>query len=157
MSFAMSFAIDHPGGEIRFERGQNTPVFTNELWRTTCFEAFVQPDGGAGYFEFNFATSGAWAAYRFAGYRAGMTPLAERCDPHVVVRAHPGELRVEIEAGVRSVEEDPLRGDWRVGVSAIIEDARGGKSYWALAHPGGAPDFHHSDCFALRLPPKSRA
>jgi hypothetical protein len=40
----------------------------------------------------------------------------------------------------------------RLGLSAVIEEANGRKSYWALAHPPGKPDFHHSDCFVLELP-----
>jgi hypothetical protein len=40
---------------------------------------------------------------------------------------------------------------WRLGLAAITEDTRGGKSYWALAHPSGKPDFHHFDCFAHEL------
>jgi hypothetical protein len=35
----------------------------------------------------------------------------------------------------------------RLGLSALIEDSDGGKSFWALAHPPGAPDFHHADNF----------
>jgi hypothetical protein len=30
----------------------------------------------------------------------------------------------------------------------------GTKSYWALAHPQGKPDFHHVDSFALTLAPE---
>ena len=41
---------------------------------------------------------------------------------------------------------------WRLGLSAVIEETSGRKSYWALAHPPGKADFHHSDCFALELP-----
>jgi hypothetical protein len=41
---------------------------------------------------------------------------------------------------------------WRLGLSAVIEEAGGRQSYWALAHPQGRPDFHHSDCFALEVP-----
>jgi hypothetical protein len=33
----------------------------------------------------------------------------------------------------------------------VIEEAGGGISYWALAHPPGRPDFHHADGFALEL------
>ena len=47
----------------------------DELWKTTCFEAFIQADGDLSYAEFNFAPSTAWAAYRFASYRADMLPL----------------------------------------------------------------------------------
>jgi len=42
-----------------------------------------------------------------------------------------------------------------VGISAVIEELDGTKSYWALAHPPGAPDFHHPTCFAATLPPPS--
>jgi len=39
----------------------------------------------------------------------------------------------------------------RIGLSAVIEETDGTKSYWALRHPPGKPDFHHPDCFALTL------
>jgi hypothetical protein len=49
-----------------------------------------------------------------------------------------------------AVEADP---QWRLGLSAVLEEKDGAKSYWALAHPpGDQPDFHHPDCFAARLP-----
>ena len=39
-----------------------------------------------------------------------------------------------------------------MGLSAIIEETDGTKSYWALAHPPGEePDFHDPACFALEL------
>lgn len=41
----------------------------------------------------------------------------------------------------------------QIGLSAVIEEMDGTKSYWALAHPAGKPDFHHPDCFTLELPP----
>jgi hypothetical protein len=42
---------------------------------------------------------------------------------------------------------------WRLGLSALIEETSGRKSYWALAHPPGKPDFHHADCFAHEFLP----
>jgi hypothetical protein len=56
--------------------------------------------------------------------------------------------------------EDPgfgASGSWVAGISAIIEEADGTKSHWALAHPPGEPDFHHPDCFVLDLPPPASA
>lgn len=38
-----------------------------------------------------------------------------------------------------------------LGLSAVIEEADGTKSYWALAHPAGKPDFHAAESFALTL------
>ena len=111
------------------------PARTDELWRTTCFEAFVRPDGGEAYCEFNLAPSGAWAAYRFGGYRAGMAPL-ETVAPAVafVVTDTGCELAAALEL--------PAAGPVRLGLSAVIEERGGRKSYWALAHAGERPDFH---------------
>lgn len=56
--------------------------------------------------------------------------------------------------------EDPAfggPGPWVAAISAVIEEADGTKSYWALAHPPGEPDFHHPDCFVLDLPPPDSA
>ncbi len=36
-------------------------------------------------------------------------------------------------------------------ITAVIEEADGTKSYWALAHPAEKPDFHHPDGFVLEL------
>jgi hypothetical protein len=42
---------------------------------------------------------------------------------------------------------------WHLGLSAILEERDGTKSYWAIAHPDGEkPDFHDPACFAARLP-----
>lgn len=113
---------------------------TDGLWKATCFEAFVRGSGG-GYREFNLSPSGAWAAYRFDGYRAGMAPAEMAAGPGIVFRA--GELSASLDLG---------EGPWRLGLSAVIEAADGTVSYWALAHPAGKPDFHHADCFAAELP-----
>ena len=43
----------------------------DELWKHTCFEAFIVARGEE-YFELNFSPSTEWAAYDFDGYRAGM-------------------------------------------------------------------------------------
>ena len=50
---------------------------TDGLWRHTCFEAFICRRATGEYWEYNFSPSGAWAAYQFSGYRAGMQPLAQ--------------------------------------------------------------------------------
>ena len=39
-----------------------------------------------------------------------------------------------------------------MGLSAVIEEQGGVKSYWALAHPDAKPDFHAPACFAATLP-----
>src|SRR6516165_3915475 len=57
---------------------------TDELWRHTCFEAFICGPGSA-YYEFNFAPSTQWAAYQFSGYRRGMRVATEIKTPRIAV------------------------------------------------------------------------
>ena len=129
----------------------------DELWRHTCFEAFVRRSPDAAYYEFNFAPSTQWAAYRFSGYRSGMRVAdeIERAADRSAIE--PESLHVAGLAGrwigCRACHAGAR---WRLGLSAVIEDTSGRKSYWALAHPPGKPDFHHADCFAHELSPASR-
>ena len=43
----------------------------DDLWTTTCFEAFLAAPGGQRYWEVNLAPNGDWAVYRFDRYRSG--------------------------------------------------------------------------------------
>jgi hypothetical protein len=47
--------------------------------------------------------------------------------------------------------------DLRAGLSAVIATKSGNISYWAAAHSAGKPDFHHKDCFAVKLEARSAA
>ena len=121
------------------------PARVDELWRTTCFEAFLRSSSGAGYEEWNFAPSGDWAAYHFADYREGMVAAAVEPGPYVRFEDNLTWWGVGATIAVPSDERFAL------GLSAVIEEADGTKSYWALSHPAGSPDFHQADCFTARL------
>ncbi len=121
---------------------------TDELWRHTCFEVFVRPLPGEAYYEFNFAPSTQWAAYRFDGYRSGMRVATEIDAPRIDVQAAPGHYALQAALDLSRLPRDAA---WRLGLAAVIEETGGRKSYWALANPPGQPDFHHSDCFACEF------
>jgi hypothetical protein len=127
-------------------------VTGDQLWRHTCFEAFVRASPGAAYYEFNFAPSMQWAAYRFSDYRSGMSVASEISAPRVEAQST-GEC-YELQASLELDRLPDLPSDtvWHLGLSVVIEKTSGRKSYWALAHPPGKADFHHSDCFAHELP-----
>jgi len=118
----------------------------DELWRHSCFEAFVRPSTGSAYYEFNFSPSTQWAAYQFSSYRSGMRDATEIAAPRIEVRSTAESYTLQA-----SLELDGLSLPWRLGLSAVLEETNGHKSYWALAHPPGKADFHHADCFALEL------
>ena len=100
---------------------------------TTCggrpgFEAFVRTADG--YVEYNLSPSGAWAAYRFDGYRDGMGAL-DMPAPFIVTRTAPGRFALTADV---SLPEDAGRD---VGLTAVIQGLDGSIAYWALAHPFG--------------------
>ena len=145
-SLLLSYVVTGKIGELRLP-----PVAaaarTDELWRHTCFEAFVRTSG-APYYEFNFAPSTQWAAYRFSGYRSGMRVATEIGAPRIELRSAPECYTLQASLELDRLSDLPRDAAWRLGLAAVIEETSGRKSYWALAHPPGKPDFHHPDCFA---------
>jgi hypothetical protein len=127
------------------------PSRADRLWEHTCFEAFVSPASSAAYCELNFSPSGAWAAYRFAGYRQDMTALDLPSPPDARWERSAGTLTLEV--ALRLAALLPGRsGVLRVGLCAVIEEQPGVLSYWALRHAEGRPDFHDAAGFALKMP-----
>lgn len=102
---------------------------------------------GPGYREFNFSPSGEWSVYAFRAYRDGEAMDTE-LTPSMVVRSSPHRLELEAQLARPLL---PAAAELRLGLSAVIEQADGALSYWALHHPTGQPDFHHADAFAMRL------
>lgn len=133
-----------------FARGR-----ADELWKHTCLEVFIRQAGQDGYHEFNFAPSTQWAAYRFDGYRAGMRNADAFETLELTAGGRPGIFELRVSLDLRGVI-DPAA-DWNLALAAVVEEKTGGKSYWALAHPAGDPDFHHADGFALTLAAADRS
>jgi hypothetical protein len=125
---------------------------SDNLWRHTCFELFVGAQNDAEYYEFNFSPSGQWAVYGFRDYRDG-GPFTSSVEPEIVV--HRDARTLKLTAAVRLDCLPGIQSDLRlwVGLSAVVEDLNDSLSYWALKHPPGKPDFHHSDNFALQVEP----
>ena len=124
------------------------PLRRDELWKHTCFEAFLGA-GESGYVEVNLSPSSEWSAYRFTAYRAGMTPATATISKIETVN---GDGAFELAATIDVGDEIVFDAASRLGLSAVIEDKAGMKTYWALNHAPGKPDFHHPDAFASRLP-----
>ena len=124
-----------------------TPARADELWRHTCFEAFIGVPPRIGYYEFNFSPSTQWAAYRFSDYRAGMAAF-EIGPPKIEVNSTAENYMLRASLGLKQLD---LAHGARLGLSAVIEETDGNKSYWALAHAPGKPDFHRADCFTYEL------
>jgi hypothetical protein len=147
-SLVLSYIVTGTIGDVRMP-ATTTPERADELWQHTCFEAFIRTSPNGPYYELNFSPSTQWAVYRFSGYRDGMHAATEYGAPRIDVRSSPD--RYTLEASL-TVPDLPHEAPWRLGLSAMIEETNGNKSYWALAHPPGKADFHHPDCFAMNFP-----
>jgi predicted GIY-YIG superfamily endonuclease len=122
---------------------QKQGVRRDELWKASCFEAFVRFGDQQTYREFNMSPTTDWAIYDFESYRSGIRDAD--VDPEKLWQA-----RTRYEFRLEAVLPLPP-GATRLAIAAVIEETDGTKSYWALRHPPGKPDFHHPDCFALEL------
>lgn len=151
-ALALTFRLAGALARIRVP-APRAPRIGDQLWEHTCFEAFIGLDGTAAYHELNFAPSGEWAASAFHSYRDFAGPADTSLAPRIAVCA--AAEWVALDAVVRLDRLSPRhpRAPLRLGLSAVIEATDGARSYWALRHPAGRPDFHHADAWALRLEP----
>ena len=147
----MTFRLD---GDIRriLVPSPSAPRIATQLWRHTCFEAFIAVEGQSAYHEFNFAPSGEWAVYAFCGYRNGGPLANEMMRPDIDVRSTGSRLELDTLVRLNGLSAIHARASLRIGLSAVIE-ASDGLSYWALHHPADKPDFHDPDGFVLPLEP----
>jgi hypothetical protein len=149
---ALGFTYSLAGDLARVRVPPNRPPErTDELWKHTCFEAFIATTGEPAYAELNFSPSTEWAAYLFTGYRNGVKPLEiEQPRP---MRVRSGAHGLELHVVVRRLDPPPRDegARSRLALAAVIEEIDGRISYWSLKHPTGKPDFHHHDAFALEL------
>ncbi len=73
--------------------------------------------------------------------------------PAISVQRTPERLQLSATVDLGVLPAVPVHAPLRLGLSAVIEDEDGERSYWALRHPPGQPDFHHAEAFALALAP----
>ena len=120
------------------------------LWHRTCCEAFVRSGAGTAYREINLSPSSRWAAYDFTDYRhGGQNPAMPT--PVISISEAPGK-RFALGADLHFESPAMAKAPWHLGLSMVVEEKTGGKSWWALAHTADKPDFHRADCFTLTLP-----
>jgi hypothetical protein len=123
----------------------------DDLWKHTCFEAFIQPAGSPGYYEFNFSPTRQWAVYRFDSYRKGMTPMSLANPPEISTRKAPDGLELLVTFPLPVSAAEGAGQPPKLALAAVIEGDSGTLFYWAGRHPLGKPDFHHPDNFAFEL------
>ncbi len=127
---------------------RKAPARINDLWKTTCFEVFIRPEGGTAYHEFNFSPDTRWAAFAFDDHRTNSRDYVVPRAPEIVMT----QTATTLVADCLVHLPQPYTVACALGLTMVVEAADGVKSYWALAHGPGAPEFHDANCFTTRLP-----
>lgn len=142
--------------------------FQEPVWRDSCVEFFVQPDGAGPYFNFEFACGGAFLAHyvtdhrRSGGKVAGFTSLAESDASQVrVYHSLPALVEPEITEPITWLLEfaiplallakyaafnRPAAGQtWRANFYKCAEE--NSHPHWAAWAPVDELNFHLPRCF----------
>ncbi|MES3036855.1 MAG: hypothetical protein V4736_03030 [Bdellovibrionota bacterium] len=115
----------------------------DELWKKTCFEAFLSIPGEKKYWELNIATDGEWNIYSFDDYRTPQPPK-ESTDFHISkLITTPQSLTCELTTKLKFPELD-------YSLCAIIKMRDGNTFYYSTNHAGQKPDFHIRDSLSLQ-------
>jgi hypothetical protein len=146
----LRYAVRGEVGRIRLPAASAQASRRDELWRHTCFEAFVRPARSEAYHELNLSLSNDWAFYHFEKRRS---VRSDPDVPHLTFDYAAQTDRLTVRASIDLATLVSPAVPWELNLTAVIEDQAGNLSYWALAHPPGVPDFHDPDCFVLELPP----
>ena len=126
------------------------PQRRDQLWQSTCFEAFIGRAGQPGYWELNLAPNGDWNCYALNGYRQGLQPEPRiQALPFVLKqRQLEGELeQLELTLSLPIGALIPAASALELSVTAVLDDVSHGCSYWAWRHSGTEPDFHRRESF----------
>ena len=119
----------------------------DELWKHTCFEAFIGLPGSQKYWECNVSPLGHWNLYSFERYRNGGSGLVEALPPSVSVRQTRRDCRCDVVLDLSPWW--PIGGMPELGLTMVVEEVNGRLSYWALSHPGDIADFHDRRSFLI--------
>ncbi|HTO59214.1 MAG TPA: hypothetical protein VMJ74_15545 [Pseudomonadales bacterium] len=90
-------------------------------------------------------------AHAFRRYRDGGPLGDDSLNPEIATRRVDRSFELTATIRLDGLVADYTRQTLHVGLSAVVEDARGGLSYWALHHPSARPDFHDRDSFVLSV------
>lgn len=121
----------------------------HHLWRRSCFECFFAVLGEEGYDEVNLCPDGCWNHYRFSAYRRDMHEVPGAA-VQLSVEANREALTLSATISLDTMTDERLR--LEAALTAVLLHKDGTRSYWALSHCGGEPDFHDRRGFLLDLP-----
>jgi len=126
------------------------PTRKDELWKATCFEFFLAIKNQPQYWEFNLSPSGDWNVYYMDAYRrVGFREETAIQRLPFEVWNEEGEFHLNARVDLHPIL--PPDQFLEFGITAILQTIDTNETYWALAHPAPAADFHLRESFILGL------
>lgn len=146
--------IDPHNKELELQKSeQNNLIRGHELWKHTCFEAFLKIPNTTHYFEINQNSLFQWNVYEFDNYRNNMKE-----SQNLILKTMTLDTSKKAVLGIHSRFQwsDTFRKynnlkSLQVGLTSVLESVDHKTDYYAIAHTNIKPDFHHFDSFKLQL------
>ena len=142
----LNFEIDDPNHALREgpDVGQwKTWDRGDDLWKTTCFEAFLGLEGSEKYWEINLSPAlRKWNLYAFDTYRAPQPPSPSHDLELLKVSTTKSSVGAEFKLKI------PFE-NLEASLTAVVRTGSA-THYFALNHAGAKPDFHLRASFILK-------
>lgn len=148
-TLSVSYLLTGLLSDIVIRDPADVPERRDHLWEETCMEFFISPENSGNYWEFNLSPAGHWNVYNFKSYRRGMREEPAFTSLPFVVQMKSDAFKISVELALDDIVASNR--SLAVGISAVIREPNGGKTYWALSHSGPEPDFHRRDSFIIEL------
>ncbi len=116
----------------------------DNIWKSTCFEAFINPENSDRYWEINVSPLHKWNFYEFSGYRTPQPPREAGNFQLLAIKVGDGSLWASFSCDFEKFRK------FNVALTCILESKDGILSYWAKKHVLASPDFHHASTLVLK-------
>ncbi|MDB5039046.1 MAG: hypothetical protein JWQ35_2574 [Bacteriovoracaceae bacterium] len=124
----------------------------DDLWKSTCFEAFISKKKSFRYIEWNFSSSQEWGFFAFESYRKAAPEKLIQSAPEMRIKRSKADFVMEINLNLKENDSFFENADpYEMGLSVVLKSRDGKQSYWAISHSGTKPDFHLRDTFKVQL------
>jgi hypothetical protein len=140
------FEVSDPENRIQdtFKPAQHANLKrADNLWKTTCLEAFWSEPGKESYWELNISPAGqGWNVYKFENYRKPHPPPASRDFELKDLRITGTSLEAVLQSHIKLQAPE-------ASLCAVIR-TKSGTHYYASAHAAEKPDFHFRKSFQIK-------
>ncbi|MFN8369755.1 MAG: hypothetical protein U0T83_03915 [Bacteriovoracaceae bacterium] len=127
------------------------PQRTEELWKKSCFEIFLNNNLEHDYVEFNFSSSKNWNSYIFDNYRVKNSYLQLPSFPKINTYTNDQTFTMNVSVEFNYKNFNKVN-QLFISPTVILQHNNNAQSFWAIKHTKNHPDFHVKDSFFQYFP-----